>query len=276
VQKTQCRRRGIRLRRAGRLLRFGLACLGIVSVAAAEPTVAPAGETQPVRRRAAVVRKPPGYSDMVRKWHASEEEEIALSPEGRPLLVLEVLRSDERLELRPLRDDGGFSSEDLERVSHALRDPRSNTECEFHPRLLDLLYRVQLHFQAKSLRVVSAYRRGRSKHGKGRAVDMVVPGVADAEVARFARTLGFIGVGVYPRSGFVHIDTRAQSYFWVDSSGPGQKGKASQILGKAAAEADARAIERGETPPSPTIDGNNDAEGTAMAEDAEGPKGRDR
>jgi uncharacterized protein YcbK (DUF882 family) len=281
VQSELYRWRGVGLRRVAALLPFAAACLGLVAAAAAQtsetPTAAaqtsetPSDDAQVARRRPARARAPVGHADMVRRWHVPPADGPGLTPEGRPLLVLEVLHNEERIELPPLRDNGGFSPEDLERASHALRD-RANNECEIHPRLLDLIYNVELHFQAKAIRVVSAYRRGRSKHSKGRAVDIVVPGVRDTELARFARTLGFIGVGLYPRSGFVHIDTRPQSYFWVDSSGPGQKGKAVQILAKAAAEADARALERGETPP--VINSEGDTNGAA--EDAEGTNGRAR
>ena len=72
------------------------------------------------------------------------------------------------------------------------------------PRTLALVYRIQVHFGAPEIRVVSGYRvpkpGSHSNHGKGRAMDLVVPGVADEDVARFARGLGFVGVGVYPTS----------------------------------------------------------------------------
>ncbi len=122
--------------------------------------------------------------------------------------------------------------------------------------MLDLAYRVQVHFQATALRVISCVRRGVSKHAKGRAIDIVVPGARDEEVARFARSFGYVGVGLYTRSGFVHIDTRPRSYFWIDSSGPGQKSRIQQVYGKVGEEADARALERGEQPPS--FDGNGE------------------
>ena len=76
---------------------------------------------------------------------------------------------------------------------------RATTKKErIEPRVLDLAYRVQVHFQAKALRVVSAYRRGVSKHGKGRAIDIVVPGARDDEVARFARSLRVRRRGALP------------------------------------------------------------------------------
>jgi uncharacterized protein YcbK (DUF882 family) len=168
------------------------------------------------------------------------------------MLVLEILSTQERVELTPLRDDGGFARDDLALAAHALRDHRTDQECVVDPRLLDLAYRVERRFQAKALRVVSAFRtprRRHSNHGKGRAIDLVVPGALDSEVARFARMIGFVGVGLYPRSGFVHLDSRPRSFFWVDRSGPGQRGRLRQVLPKLAELADMKATERGDAPP---------------------------
>ena len=112
-----------------------------------------------------------------------------------------------------------------------------------------------MHFGAAEVRVVSGYRvpkpSSHSNHGKGRAIDLVVPGVADEEVARFARGLGFVGVGVYPTSQFVHVDIRPRSYFWIDYSGPRMKNRESCILPDVAAQGDAAALARGQTPIEP-------------------------
>lgn len=192
------------------------------------------------------------YGEMVRRWHTPPDEEPALTPEGRPSLVLEMINTKERVELAPLRDDGGFSDEDLSAAAHALRDPRSDEECDADARLLDIVYQIEIKFHARAVRVVSGFRgprRRHSRHGVGRALDLVVPGTRDDEVARFARSIGFVGVGLYPRSGFVHLDTRSRSYFWVDGSAPGRRGRAVQVLAKLAAASDAMALERGETPP---------------------------
>ena len=103
--------------------------------------------------------------------------------------------------------------------------------------------------------MVSGYRvpkpGSHSNHGKGRAVDLVVPGVADEEVARYARDMGFVGVGVYPTSQFVHVDIRPRSYFWVDFSGPRMKNRERGILGDLAAKSDAAAAARGQAPIEP-------------------------
>jgi hypothetical protein len=82
-------------------------------------------------------------------------------------------------------------------------------------------------------------------------MDMVVPGVADEEVARFVRELGFVGVGVYPTSQFVHVDVRPRSYFWVDFSGPRMKNRERGILGDLAAKSDSAAVARGQVPIEP-------------------------
>jgi hypothetical protein len=73
-----------------------------------------------------------------------------------------------------------------------------------------------------------------------------VPGAGDDEVATFARELGFVGVGIYPTSGFVHVDVRDRSYFWVDSSAPGRRNRERGILRDLAVRSDAAAADRGE------------------------------
>jgi hypothetical protein len=173
-----------------------------------------------------------------------------------------MINTGERIELLPQRVDGGFGSEDLQRAAHALRDHKSEKECPTDARLLDLTYQIEVHFQAKAVRIISAFRtppRRHSRHGTGRALDLVIPGTKDDEVAKFARSLGFVGVGLYTRSGFVHLDSRPKSYFWVDTSGPGQRGRMVQVYAKAAATADAKALERGETPPDQTADSGDDS-----------------
>jgi uncharacterized protein YcbK (DUF882 family) len=202
-------------------------------------------------RRDAEASRPMSYREMVRSWHdAPPLSTRPDTPEGRPALVLEMINTHERIELAPQRDDGGFSDADLERATQALRDHKSGVARPFDPRMLDLVYRIERHFDAPLVRIVSAYRRGRhSNHSRARAIDLVVPGVKDAEVAKFARSVGFVGVGLYTQSGFVHIDSRAKSYFWVDGSGPGRRGRIVQVYAKLAADADAQALARGETPP---------------------------
>jgi hypothetical protein len=146
-------------------------------------------------------------------------------------------------------------------VAHVLREPSTGNEHPVDPHVLDLVYRVQTHFGAQEVRIISGYRTpkrgGTSNHGKGRAIDLVVPGVADEEVAKWAREQGFVGVGVYPVSGFVHLDVRERSYFWVDTSGPHQRSRTRGILAEIAAKSDAAALARGERSIGPFVLGSD-------------------
>jgi uncharacterized protein YcbK (DUF882 family) len=190
---------------------------------------------------------PPAYVAMVKKWH----EKAAAAPldtSGRPKLVISSINGMGRIELTPLTDRGGFSPLDLDRASHLLRSS-DGSEHPIDPRLLDTAYALQRHFGAGEVRFLSGYRKpGKrlgSNHGYGRAIDLVVPGATDEEVASFARARGFVGVGIYPTSGFVHLDVRDRSFFWVDKSGPGKPNKTVGILHGDAAASDVAARKSG-------------------------------
>lgn len=186
-----------------------------------------------------------------RAWHTPTPGKTApLDGSGRPMLTLQALNMPDHVTIAASTDHGGFSAEDLDRAAHVLRDPRTGDEHPIDRRLLDVVYRVATHFGAPEVRIISGYRTPRngtpSNHGKGRAIDLVIPGTKDEDVAKFAREQGFAGVGVYPTSGFIHLDVRERSYFWVDYSGPGKRNRTRGILGDLAAKSDARALARGE------------------------------
>lgn len=206
-------------------------------------------------------------------WHATSDKPVPVDSAGRPLLSLVAINRGEPIAVRADSDSGGFASDDLDRVAHVLR-AAGGEEHPVDPRTLALVYRIQRHFSVPEIRVVSGYRvpkpGSRSNHGKGRAIDLIVPGVPDEEVARFAREMGFTGVGVYPTSQFVHVDIRPRSYFWVDYSGPRMKNRETGILGDLAARADAEAVARGQATIEPftiatDVDGALRARGVAAA-----------
>lgn len=180
--------------------------------------------------------------------HAASNDPVPRDTSGRPMLALRTIQRGEFLAIRAATDDGGFASIDLDRTTHLLR-AAGGEEHPMDPRTVALLYRLQTHFGVPELRVVSGYRvpkpQSHSNHGKGRAVDLIVPGIPDADVAAFARELGFVGVGVYPVSQFVHVDVRPRSYFWVDFSGPRMKNRERGILGDLAVKSDALALASG-------------------------------
>ncbi|MBR5780367.1 MAG: peptidoglycan-binding protein [Bacteroidales bacterium] len=56
-----------------------------------------------------------------------------------------------------------------------------------------------------------------SYHVKGQAVDHHVKGkVSLMELAKFYESIGCLGIIVYTKSGFVHIDSRTKKYFAID------------------------------------------------------------
>lgn len=187
----------------------------------------------------------------IRRWHAraTTAEVRAWSRLTPPPLVFRPVRGHERLALAPEGDEGGFDAEDLAIATQALASRDGETH-EIHPRLVELVYRAVRQFRAPYVHVVSGYRSGRatSRHAQGRALDFVLPGVSDRRLAAYLRPQGFVGVGIYPVSGFVHLDVRERSYFWSDSSGPGQRTRERAILRTQTARYDTAARRRGVEP----------------------------
>ena len=96
-------------------------------------------------------------------------------------------------------------------------------------KLVEYLQQIRDHF-GKPVTINSGYRCAThnknvggvsgSRHMKGMAADISVKGVAPAEVAKFAESIGIRGIGLYEsaKSGyFVHIDTRTEKSFWYGS-----------------------------------------------------------
>ncbi|HXX68636.1 MAG TPA: DUF882 domain-containing protein [Polyangiaceae bacterium] len=186
--------------------------------------------------------------------HARSDQPVARDPAGRPMLALRTINHGESLAIPSSSDEGEFSAIDLDRAARLLR-AAGGEEHPVDPRVLGLVYRIQTHFRVPEIRVVSGYRvpkpASRSNHGRGRAVDLIVPGIVDEDVAAFVRELGFVGVGIYPSSQFVHVDVRPRSYFWVDFSRPHARNREHAILGDLAMKSDAAALDGGKLPIEP-------------------------
>jgi hypothetical protein len=124
--------------------------------------------------------------------------------------------------------DGELTPEALDDLSWLMRDKDTGQEHPIHPRLARVLYRLAESFKVYYFNIISGYRASsdpdeESYHNKGRAVDIAMPGVPIGALARRARTLGHVGVGLYPVAGYVHVDVRdGPSVFWIDPSGPGK------------------------------------------------------
>jgi len=106
---------------------------------------------------------------------------------------------------------------------------RTGVEHEIDPRLIQLVVRVSDTFGGRPIRVVSGYRERsfavESKHKVGRAFDFSIPGVPNAVLRDYLRTLPNVGIGYYPNSTHVHLDVREEAAYWVDEAGPGEPPK---------------------------------------------------
>ncbi len=119
--------------------------------------------------------------------------------------------------------EGRYQTKTIAQVSRFLRDHRNGSIHPIDPRLLDLMVSVQHKVGAKgAIHIISGYRSPatnailasygdgvatHSLHMEGKAVDIRLPGHPVRYVGRAARALKGGGVGVYPDSDFVHIDT---------------------------------------------------------------------
>jgi uncharacterized protein YcbK (DUF882 family) len=145
-------------------------------------------------------------------------------PSGRVHLIFPGLKDS--VDVNIYNADGSYNLDAMEELSHLLRCRRTDAVKPIDPQLLMLLSHVSDHFGGKPLEVVSGYRNQRktsSNHTKGTATDFKITGVSPRKIREFAESLdgGGLGIGIYPTSGFVHIDVRPPpSYRWVDYSPP--------------------------------------------------------
>jgi uncharacterized protein YcbK (DUF882 family) len=119
--------------------------------------------------------------------------------------------------------EGEYIVDELAIVDRVLRDYRTGEVKQMDPRLLDYLYRLQNKVSTQgAFHVISGYRSPktnsrlasksqgvakRSLHMQGRAIDIRLPGVALKDLRQAALKMRAGGVGYYPRSDFIHIDT---------------------------------------------------------------------
>ncbi len=120
-------------------------------------------------------------------------------------------------------EQGRYIPGALKEISHFMRDYHNGEVHSVDPALLDQLHDVKLLLGVnKPFHIVSAYRspdtnadlrrhsRGVAKHSlhmEGRAVDIRMEGVSTKTIRNVALTLQRGGVGFYPNSNFVHLDT---------------------------------------------------------------------
>ena len=119
--------------------------------------------------------------------------------------------------------DGEYVPDELKRLNKFLRDFRSNDVYAMDPKVFDLLHMLAESVDAnKGFEVICGYRSPEtneflrreysgvaehSLHMKGQAIDLCVPGRSLKKVHEAALALRLGGVGYYPDSDFIHVDT---------------------------------------------------------------------
>jgi uncharacterized protein YcbK (DUF882 family) len=125
--------------------------------------------------------------------------------------------------------DGAYHRDALNKLNHFLRDSKTAEQTEMDPLVFDVLWHtMQQTGYNGTVEVLSAFRspetnawlasvsRGvarDSQHMNGNAMDIRFPGVPVFRIRMAARSLQMGGVGFYPRSGFVHLDTGPVRYW---------------------------------------------------------------
>jgi uncharacterized protein YcbK (DUF882 family) len=140
---------------------------------------------------------------------------------------------NEEVKVNIYKPDGSFDDAALAKLDEIFRCARSGAVRAVRQDLYEQLSRFYDHFDGKRIDLVSGFRfqeRNSSRHFHASAMDIRISGVSIKEMYKYAESLdgGGMGVGLYPTSGFIHVDFRAPgepSYRWTDYSGPNHGGK---------------------------------------------------
>ncbi len=124
---------------------------------------------------------------------------------------------------------GRYLPDALHSINHFLRDFRSDQVHRIDPHALDIINAVHRKVEARGpIHIISGYRSPatnawlasvtsgvarHSLHMQGQAIDIRLPGHSVHAVGRAARSLRAGGVGQYPASDFVHVDTGRVRYW---------------------------------------------------------------
>jgi uncharacterized protein YcbK (DUF882 family) len=119
--------------------------------------------------------------------------------------------------------EGEYQQSELKAIDYILRDFRTGDVIEIDNALLDLLNVLQHKMGSKQpFQIISGYRSPqtntalrkksngvarKSMHMEGKAIDIRLPGCDLSDLRKAALDLQAGGVGYYPASEFIHVDT---------------------------------------------------------------------
>lgn len=119
-------------------------------------------------------------------------------------------------------NNGYYLRDGLSRLQYVFRDWRENAQRDMDHGLYDIIYGLQEQFGASNMVLISGFRTAKtnamlrstslgvaknSYHVRGQAGDVRVNGVSTWQLRQAARKMNGGGVGYYPNSNFVHVDT---------------------------------------------------------------------
>jgi uncharacterized protein YcbK (DUF882 family) len=151
-----------------------------------------------------------------------------IAPSQERTLAFHHAHTGERRHITYWRD-GDYLPEKLQELNHLLRDFRTGDQVAIDRKLLDTLYALHLSLdQPGEFQIISAYRSPktnamlrksssgvakRSLHMQGKAIDIRVCGCNLKQLRKTAMALKAGGVGYYPKSNFIHVDTGRVRYW---------------------------------------------------------------
>ncbi len=119
--------------------------------------------------------------------------------------------------------DGGFVQSSLQQINYLFRDRRNNEVRRIDPNLINILYSVLKVLDTRqTIQIISGYRSAatnamlrqtssrvarNSFHIVGQAADIRIAGRSPQAIRAAANSMRTGGIGIYPGSGFVHLDT---------------------------------------------------------------------
>ena len=143
---------------------------------------------------------------------------------GYKTLSFEHTHTGEKLKLTYF-ERGNYIKDALQEINYLLRDFRTDDIHPIDTALLDQLFDLKQTLGLnKPFHIISGYRSPftnaqlrkhshgvaeHSFHMQGRAIDISVEGVSSKMIRNAALNMAKGGVGYYPRSNFVHLDTGA-------------------------------------------------------------------
>ena len=126
-------------------------------------------------------------------------------------------------------EHGEYLTDGMLELNRLLRDFRANEVCVMDPALFNILHGLRQQMPgSEPMKIISGYRSPatneklrnhstgvakKSYHMSGKALDFAIPGYSLADTRKAIIAMRSGGVGYYPGSGFLHVDTGPVRYW---------------------------------------------------------------